>query len=212
MGTDTIALSVDRHQNFDATVTKYLPVLYRVALRRLGNQEDAEDAVQDALLSAFRHISQFEDRSRLSTWLCQIVINSVRMQVRSQRNHTFVSLDAMDGSDSEHQFFDSGFSPEQACGQAELRRNIHRLIGQLSPGIRKAIQLRHIEGLSTEESAQAQGITQGAVKSRARRGRLQLSRLLAEQGISNVASSLAPNFKSSTRSAAGGYCAAAGLR
>jgi RNA polymerase sigma-70 factor, ECF subfamily len=211
VGADRIALGVDRLQNFDKTVTKYLPLLYRVALRRLGNHADAEDAVQDALLSAFRHISQFENRSRLSTWLCQIVINSARMQVRRQRNHRLLSLDAMDASDSGHQFIDSGFSPEQACGRAELRRNIHRLMSQLSPGTRKTLQLRHIEGLSTEESAQAQGITQSTVKSRARRGRLQLSRLLAGQGISNVASSQTPTFKSSTQSGAGGYFAGAAL-
>jgi RNA polymerase sigma-70 factor (ECF subfamily) len=64
------------YQNdFEGVISRYSPVLFRVALRRLGNVEDAEDAVQDALLSAHKHVGQFEGRSQLSTWLTRIVTN-----------------------------------------------------------------------------------------------------------------------------------------
>src|SRR5216684_5327910 len=70
--------------NFEGVISSYSPVLFRVALRRLRNVEDAEDAVQDALLSAYKHIGQFEGRARLSTWLTSIVTNTARMKLRQE--------------------------------------------------------------------------------------------------------------------------------
>lgn len=189
MGAVTVAFGAESLQNFGATLTRYLPMLYRVALRQLGNHEDAEDAVQDALLCAFKHISQFENRSHISTWLYRIVINSARMQVRRQRNRKFLHLDEMSEDDSgkcAYQLVDSGLNPEQACFRAELHENVQQLISELPPRLRDAIELRHINGLSTDESAWARGITQSAMKSRAKRGRTQLSVLLADRGISDV--------------------------
>jgi RNA polymerase sigma factor (sigma-70 family) len=74
------------------TLSRYLPSFYRHALRYLGNAADAEDAVQDALLSAHRHARQFRGESRMSTWLTAIVINSARMQLRRRPRQTHVSL------------------------------------------------------------------------------------------------------------------------
>src|SRR3989442_6663888 len=71
----------------------YSPALYRTALRQLRNPEDAEDAVQDALLSAFKHIAQFEGRSQISTWLTRIVLNSAGIQLRRRPRHQILSLD-----------------------------------------------------------------------------------------------------------------------
>ena len=176
-------------QDLARTLSRYSPALYRTALRHLGNHEDAEDAVQDALLSAFTHISQFEGRSHISTWLHRIVINTARMQLRSRHNRTFLPLDEI-GKDDDlecgYQLVDSELNPEQACGRAELGENIRQLVRHLPPRLRTAIELRHIDGLSTEESARAQGITQSAMKSRTQRGRAQLSILFGGRGIPDV--------------------------
>jgi hypothetical protein len=93
LGLDRNIVAVHCVQDLEGTIARYLPALYRVALRQLRNHEDAEDAVQDALLSAFTHISQFEGRSHISTWLHRIVVNSARMQLRRRQNRAFVSLD-----------------------------------------------------------------------------------------------------------------------
>ena len=75
-------MSAGRRGDFDGVASRYSPVLFRVALRGLRNVEDAEDAVQDALLSAYKHIGQFEGRSQFSPWLTRIVINTAGMKLR----------------------------------------------------------------------------------------------------------------------------------
>jgi RNA polymerase sigma-70 factor, ECF subfamily len=144
VGSNSAAIAVQCRQNFDATVARYLPALHRMALHQLGNHEDAEDAVQDALLSAFTYISQFEGRSHISTWLHRIVINSARMQLRGRHSRIFLSLDqtAQDGnSHLERQLSDSGLSPQQTCEKAELRAIVQQLLKHLSPKLRNALEL-----------------------------------------------------------------------
>ncbi len=177
-----------RREDLEGILSRYSPALYRMALRQLGNHEDAEDAVQDALLSAFTHISQFEGRSHISTWLHRIVINSARMQLRRRHGRTFLSLDDREdgNSDLERQFIDSGLSPQQRCERAELRAIVQQLLRSLSPKLRNALQLRHIDGLSTDESARALGVTRSTVKSRARRGRTELGMLLVNRGLADA--------------------------
>src|SRR5467141_1093905 len=72
----------ERAQELDNVVSRYLPVFYKRAFRFLGNATDAEDAVQDALLSAYKHLGQFRGQAQLSTWLTTIVTNAARMQLR----------------------------------------------------------------------------------------------------------------------------------
>src|SRR5271168_5310882 len=79
--------------DFEDAISRYSPTLFRVALRRLRNVEDAEDAVQDALLSAYKHIGQFEGRSQLSTWLTTIVSNVALMKLRRYSRYEMLSLD-----------------------------------------------------------------------------------------------------------------------
>src|ERR1700719_1757587 len=82
------------YQNdFEGVISRFSPMLFRVALRRLRNVEDAEDAVQEALLSAYKHIGQFEGRSQLSTWLTTIVSNVALMKLRRYSRHEMLSLD-----------------------------------------------------------------------------------------------------------------------
>jgi RNA polymerase sigma-70 factor (ECF subfamily) len=181
MGTDGSVAAVPWARDFEDLSSRYSPALYRVAFRRLGNREDAEDAVQEALLSAFTHISQFGGRSCLSTWLHRIVFNSAGMQLRRRKNRTFLSLEEpreKEGSSLEDRLADSGPTPEQAFGLIELHDLVHQSLKDLSPQLRKALQMRHLDGLSVAESAQVVGITKSALKTRAQRGRRQLGKLI----------------------------------
>src|ERR1700739_3865276 len=85
--------------DFEGAISRYSPTLFRVALRRLRDIEDAEDAVQDALLSACKHIGQFEGRSQLSTWLTTIVSNVALMKLRRYSRHEMLSLDQQQEND-----------------------------------------------------------------------------------------------------------------
>src|SRR5436853_3504807 len=102
-------------EELDSVVSRYLPAFYRRAFRHLGNVQDAEDAVQDALLSAHIHLSQFRGQAQLSTWVTTIVINAARMQLRRRRQSpSHVPLD-------------------QQCGEAECVRRSD-MIPDLWPG------------------------------------------------------------------------------
>jgi RNA polymerase sigma-70 factor (ECF subfamily) len=156
-------------------------MLFRVALRRLRNVEDAEDAVQDALLSAYKHIGQFEGRSQLSTWLTSIVTNVAGMKLRQHLRHETVSLDQNqenDGATLANELRDVRPNPETICAQSEMDETLRQALGQLSPKLREAIQMRDLDGCTTREAANALGISTNALKSRVTRGRATLSLLL----------------------------------
>jgi RNA polymerase sigma-70 factor, ECF subfamily len=180
----TTNLAFAQHRNdFEGVISSYSPVLFRVALRRLRNVEDAEDAVQDALLSAYKHIGQFEGRSQLSTWLTSIVTNTAGMKLRQHLRHEMVSLDQNqenDGATFANKLKDSRPNPETICAQKETHETLRRALAQLSPKLRQAIQMRDLDGFSMQETASALGISTNALKSRVARGRATLSLLLHE--------------------------------
>jgi RNA polymerase sigma-70 factor, ECF subfamily len=164
-------------EELEQTAVDHSSLLYRVALRQLGNHADAEDAVQDALVSAFCHLSQFEGRSPMSTWLVQIVINAARMSRRRKPRQTVLSIDEIRDEHGEtilHQFPCPEPNPEEACREAESRELLHGQLKCLSPTFRDALQLVYLTGFTGQEAAQALGITVSALKSRVRRARMQL--------------------------------------
>jgi RNA polymerase sigma-70 factor (ECF subfamily) len=169
--------------HFEGAISTCFPMLFRVALRRLRNVEDAEDAVQDALLSAYKHIGQFEGRSQLSTWLTSIVTNTARMKLRQHSQHETVSLDQNqenDGAKLANELRDVRPNPETICAQTERDETLRQALAQLSPRLRDAIQMRDLDGFSTQEAANALGISTNALKSRLARGRANLSLLVNE--------------------------------
>jgi RNA polymerase sigma-70 factor (ECF subfamily) len=178
----TTSQAFAQHLNdFEGVISNYSPVLFRVALRRLRNVEDAEDAVQDALLSAYKHIGQFEGRSQISTWLTSIVTNTAGMKLRQHLRHEMVSLDQNqenDGATFANKLRDSRPNPETICAQKETHETLRQALAQLSPKLRTAIQMCDLEGFSMQEAADALGITTNALKSRLARGRATLSLLL----------------------------------
>jgi RNA polymerase sigma-70 factor (ECF subfamily) len=167
----------NQEREIAATLSHYLPSFYRHAFRYLGNAADAEDAVQDALLSSHKHASQFRGEARISTWLTAIVINSARMQLRRRPRQVHVSLDDHPGPGTyalSELLSDHRPSPAEQCLKADLAENVLQLTRRLSPTLRAAFQLRHLDGLTIREMAGILGVPEGTVKARIARARAKL--------------------------------------
>jgi RNA polymerase sigma-70 factor, ECF subfamily len=170
----------ERAQELDSVVSRYLPMFYKRAFRFLGNATDAEDAVQDALLSAYKHLGQFRGQAQLSTWLTTIVTNAARMQLRRRRGN-YLSLDEEQGEDGltfSERVPDSRPSPEEVCSTAEARDRLVEGVKRLSPKLRQAFQLREIDGLTTKEAALFLGVPEGTVKAQLARARAKLAGII----------------------------------
>ena len=173
-------------QALEIALSKYSPAMYRAAVRKLGNAEDAEDAVQDALLSAYRKIAQFKGESHISTWLVSIAINSARMQLRRRLRHRVISLTQPSdngGTPLVYDPKDSRPSPEEMYSQAERRAIISQYAAKLSPTLRKSFQLRVLGGLSIQEAAQTLRISKGAFKAHLFRARSRIQVLMQTSNI-----------------------------
>jgi RNA polymerase sigma factor (sigma-70 family) len=163
--------------------SRYLPLLHRTAYRYLGNAADAEDAVQDALLSAYKHVDQFRGQAQVSTWLVAIVSNCARMQLRRRSRQIHVSLNEQFGEQGytvSERLVDCAPSPEEEYRRAELHERLMRFAEELSPRLRKAFQLRDVDGLTTSEAAQILGVVDGTVKAQVARARAKLTRLVRQ--------------------------------
>jgi RNA polymerase sigma factor (sigma-70 family) len=162
-----------------------LPSLHRYAYRLLGNKTDAEDAVQDALLAAYKHLNQFRGDARLSTWLTTIVINCARMHLRKRARHIHISLDSRIGEDQEYPLsdilVDHRPSPEDECHKSTLSARLMKAAAQLSPTLRKTFHLRFVDHLSIRETARILGVPTGTVKAQTARVRAKL--LKAMRGL-----------------------------
>ena len=179
---------------FEELFSKHSATLYKIALRKLGNPADAEDALQDALLAAFRHVDQFKGEAQISTWLTTIVLNMARMQLRCRRNRRFVSLETRDdeGFAISEMIADTAPDPEQTRNRVQLSEILERFVVKLSPKIRTVFRLRVFEGLTTREAAERLGISEAALKAQFFRARRQITPLLQK--------ALIPEVKSTKRS------------
>jgi RNA polymerase sigma-70 factor (ECF subfamily) len=171
-------------QAVDTLFRRYQRPLFQTALRVLGNAEDAEDALQDGLLSAFRNLRRFEGRSQFSTWLTRIVINAALMRRRSAKARPAVSLDETPHEDelpATERFSDNRPNPEQVFAGTELREMIGANLDELSPLLRTAFVLREVQGYSTGEAAKKLGVTENTLKARLWRARHQLAERLGQR-------------------------------
>lgn len=162
----------------DALFARNTRALYQTALRVLGNPEDAEEALQEGLLSAYRNLPRFERRSQFSTWLTRIVINAALMRRRSKRARPAVSLDEVivEGElPLADRFADDGPNPEQLYAGAELGDRMNKKLAEISPLLRTAFWLREIEGLTAEEAAHVLGVSRNTLKARLWRARQELA-------------------------------------
>ena len=178
-----IRISEARTTEMQDVLSRYLPSLHKRSCRYLGNEADAEDAVQDALLSAYKHLDQFKGQAQMSTWLTAIVTNCARMQLRKRPRQAHLSLDERFGEEQEFCLSDllpgGEPSPEEETRTAELHRNLLRFVAQLSPPLRTAFQLRELDGLTTSEAAHILGVPDGTVKAQLARARAKLRRLMS---------------------------------
>ena len=158
-------------------VEQYSDLAYSVAFRMLRNAEDAEDAVQEAYISAYKSLPNFKGQSKLSTWLYRIVVNACLMKIRKDKSRAkYLSEKAFDDA----LVYDWKNDPEEAAVNSELRSILESGLDLLSPDLRAALVLRDIQGLSTEEAAEVLEISIASLKSRLHRARIQLRKHLEE--------------------------------
>ncbi len=167
---------------FEVLVRQYDRQIYRTALHITQNREDAEDITQDVFFKAFQKLEQFQGNSKFSTWLVRIAVNESLMRLRRRKTSRTVSMD-QDVETEEgaipRDFAEWRPNPEQIFSQSELGDILRKTIAGLPPGFRTVFTLRDIESLSTEETAEALGLSIPAVKSRLLRARLQLRERLS---------------------------------
>jgi RNA polymerase sigma-70 factor, ECF subfamily len=166
---------------FEELVRRHTQLIYRTLMAILGNALDAQDAMQDTLLSAFKHISGFQGRSKFSTWLVSIARNTALQSLRGRKN-----VDSLDGGEYEE---DRDFrprqikawqdNPEQCHSKAEIRQLVERGLLQLPAKYRVVVMLRDIEQLSGDDVSRQLGLSVPTVKTRLLRGRLMLREWLS---------------------------------
>jgi RNA polymerase sigma-70 factor (ECF subfamily) len=157
---------------FEELVRKHGRRVYRSLIGILGSAEEAEDALQDAFLKAFQHLPHFEGRSRFSTWLVRIAINTGLQRVRGRKD--FDSLDEESEEFRPRNIQAWTDTPEEFYSREELRRLVEREVMKLPVKYRVALMLRDLEELSTEQAAAALGLSVPGLKARVLRGRLML--------------------------------------
>jgi RNA polymerase sigma-70 factor (ECF subfamily) len=179
------ALRAGRDEAYASLVRRYGGRLLAVTRRLLRSEADAEDAVQDAFLAAFRAIDGFEGHSRLSTWLHRIAVNAALMRLRTKRRHPEASIEELlphFGEDGLHVDQPVDWRGTDArLERQETREWVRAQIDRLPETYRTALVLRDIEELDTQETADLLGITPNAVKIRLHRARLALRELLDSQ-------------------------------
>lgn len=164
-------------------IEQHSAAVYRLALRLMRNEAEAEDVVQETFVSAFKAIDTFEGHSRLATWLYRIAHNVALMRLRRVQP-VLVAVDEpvrdADGHEAPRELFDWCCLPEQDFETAEARAELEGAIAALPESLRSVFVLRELEGLSTEEAAEALGLSVDNVKTRLHRARLWLREHLSE--------------------------------
>jgi RNA polymerase sigma-70 factor (ECF subfamily) len=161
---------------FERLVLRYKPRIFAVAKRITRNREDAEDVVQESFHKAFRHLHNFQEKSRFSTWMTRIAMNEAFMLLRRRRGKPELTPDGPDsGLEAlSAKFIDERPSPEEEYRQSERKEILAEAINRLGPKIRRTVLLRDIQEHSIEETAQILGASIGVVKSRLFQGHRKL--------------------------------------
>ncbi len=167
---------------FYELVRPYERRVYSAAFVILRNAADAEDAAQEAILKAFKHIRQFRQEARFSTWLIQIAVNEARM--RRRKNHADLIEPIADRPDEVGNYIPRDFAdwreiPSETLERKEIREKLAEALASLGEIYREVFVLRDMQHLSIEETAEALGISTASVKTRLLRARLMLRDLLA---------------------------------
>lgn len=162
---------------YSELVRRYERKIFRLARNITQNDEDAEDVLQDTFIKAFEHLDSFQGNSKFYTWLVRIGVNESLMKLRKRKTDRTVPLDEPVDTGEDpvvREIAVWGEDPESKFSQEELRRILEEAVQSLRPAFRTVFVLRDIEEMSTEETAEALGLSIPAVKSRLLRARLQL--------------------------------------
>lgn len=164
-------------ESFELLINSYDKRAYNIAYRIMGNEEDAKDMAQEALLRVFRSIKDFKGQSSFSTWLYRIVTNVCLDELRRRKSEKYVSIDSTiqtDRGEIHMELCSEKETPESAYERVEQRELIANAIRELNEDYRSVIVLRDIQGFSYEEISNMLGCSLGTVKSRINRARTML--------------------------------------
>ena len=183
---ETMLLCAARHGDEDAfqeLFNQFGRRIFRVTHRLTQNREDAEEVVQESFLKAFLHLDSFQGESRFYTWLVRIAVNEALMKLRKKRPNEMPLDETIETGQRPvvSEIEDWRPTPEQGYAQQEVRRILAEAIGHLAPNLRIVIQLRDVEQLSSQETAQILALSIAAVKSRLVRARRRLRQTLNRQ-------------------------------
>jgi RNA polymerase sigma-70 factor, ECF subfamily len=168
---------------FEELIKRYDRKLLHIALNVTRNPEDAEEAVQDTFLKAYRNLNRFEGKAKFATWLTRIAINESLTKLRKQHGNKETSLERdirLDGEVLPLDVADWAPNPEERYGVSQLRDILTKSLQELRPALRVVFVLRDVEGFSTSETAEALRLTQASVKARLFRARLELRERLSK--------------------------------
>jgi RNA polymerase sigma-70 factor, ECF subfamily len=166
-------------QAFERLCERATPKVFRTLVRITKRREDAEDALQDALMSAFVNLQRFDGRSSFSTWLTRIAINATLMIMRKRRTQRELPMEDTDEFGEErpaHQFADRGPNPEDRYVERERARILREALGKLRPRMRAAVEICQLQERSLKEAAQMLGISVVAAKGRLFHAKMALRR------------------------------------
>jgi RNA polymerase sigma-70 factor, ECF subfamily len=169
---------------FEELVNRYENKLYRLAMRFVRNETDAQEILQDAFLSAWRNLPTFEGRAQFGSWMYRVTVNAALMLLRSRNRHPEITVDDVEPTVLNDAVAESGQTmranadwsqrPDDQLQSAEMRKHIQTSVDALPDGLRAVFLLRDVEELSTEDTAEMLGLSVPAVKTRLHRARLAL--------------------------------------
>jgi RNA polymerase sigma-70 factor, ECF subfamily len=150
---------------FRSLVERHSRAIFRLAFRMTGNEQDAEDVVQEAFLRAHQRLRQFESRANFGTWLHRVAVNCALDLMRVRRRHDTgrEEIDAV-GADGTRPLPSEDPAPDRVLYGAEVQERVVAVIAELSPKERAAFVLRHFEDMSIEEISRAMGVRADAAK------------------------------------------------
>ena len=174
---------------FEQLVERHTQRVYRAIVSIVGSHGDAEDAVQETFLKVFRHLSGFQGASRFSTWVTRIAINEGLQQLRRRK-----PSESLDDTPEDRQFRPRNVQawsddPERLLAREETRTLVRNALAEIPLAYRVVVTLQQIEGLPVAEVAEALGLSVGAVKTRAHRGRLMMREKLAPHFVAKARNS-----------------------
>ncbi len=177
------SIAAGDRQAFECLMRRYNRRLYRLARATLRDRTEAEDALQDAYLNAYRSIGQFRGDASLATWLSRLVLNECLARMRrSTRRQNVISIVCPNTPvESPPMFANESDSPEKALGRAQMRDLLERKVDELPENFRIVFVLRSVEELTVDETAGSLGIPEETVRSRHFRAKSMLRESLAKE-------------------------------